>query len=120
MNIKNQNQNLKDLKRQDILHHMENGVFDAVQVYKYAKSLQLVSKERRIMKDEYDCLKILFEKINPIKSVINGEIIKSMNELNKREVLRNKGHEAYNPRILAEIDKDDVISQVVNLINSSN
>lgn len=106
--------------RQDILHHMENGVFDAVQGYKYAKSLQLVSKERRIMKDEYDCLEILFKKINPIKSVINGGIIKSMNELNRREGIRNKGYEAYNPRVLGEIDKNDVISQVVDLINSSN
>lgn len=116
---KSESQRLENA-RQDILHHMENGTFDAVQGYKYAKSLQLISKERRVMKDEYDSLKILFNKINPIKSVINGGIIKSMNELNRREDIRNKGHEAYNPRILGEIDKNDVISQVVDLINSSN
>ena len=64
--IKNEKSRL-DLLREDLLHFVEGNTFNASQGYKYAKALQKIQNERRIVSDEFKSIQVLYGKINMVK-----------------------------------------------------
>ena len=55
--IKNEKSRL-DLLREDLLHFVEGNTFNASQGYKYAKALQKIQNERRIVSDEFKSIQL--------------------------------------------------------------
>ena len=106
-----------DLLREDILHFLEDDNFNASQGYQYAKALQKIQNERRIVSNEYYAIQALKDKIRPVRDKIQQATSLTINRVNKREQLRRLGEEAYNPRILKSTNKDDILNQVVYILS---
>lgn len=92
----------KELEQQDLLHELELSNLDAVEITKVAISLKKVRKERRIIKNDIERVKIIknfTDKYNNrfIANEING-LIKELKKLKKRQENRK-----YEPRILKDI-----------------
>lgn len=91
-----------DLEIQDVLHFIENGKFNVVQGYDFAKQIQILRQKRRHVKNE----------IEPLQSLIEGYIKKNQDHLKRvrgnirkkdeklQELVENK---VYNPRVLKSI-----------------
>lgn len=92
----------KELEQQDLLHELELSNLDAVEITKVAISLKKVRKERRIIKNDIERVKIIknfTDKYN--NRFITNEInmlIKELKKLKKRQENRK-----YEPRILKDI-----------------
>lgn len=52
--------NLRDKETQDLLHDIEMGNHNTAKLVKLAKELQRARKERRLMKEENECLEPLY------------------------------------------------------------
>ena len=114
--IKNEKSRL-DLLREDLLHFVEGNTFNASQGYKYAKALQKIQNERRIVSDEFKSIQVLYGKINMVKDKINEATLQTINTVNKNEKIAELGLDAYSPRILRNVNKEDILSQVINILN---
>ena len=114
--IKNEKSRL-DLLREDLLHFIEGSTFNASQGYKYAKALQKIQNERRIVSDNFKSIQILYDRINIIKDKINKATLQTINIVNKNEKIAELGLNAYSPRILRNINKEDILSQVIDILN---
>lgn len=114
--IKNEKSRI-DLLREDLLHFVEGNTFNASQGYKYAKALQKIQNERRIVSDEFKSIQVLYGKISMIKNQINKATLQTINTVNKNEKIAELGLDAYSPRILRNVNKEDILSQVINILN---
>ena len=114
--IKNEKSRL-DLLREDILHFLEGDIFNASQGYKYAKALQKIQNERRIISNEYYALQVLNDRIRPVKNQIQQATYFTIKKANKLEKISELGVDAYNPRILKSASKDDILNQVICILN---
>lgn len=67
---------LVDQKRTDVLHFLELEKHDAVKMVKAAKKLQVLSQERRVVKEELSLIHHIYDKLaNPIpKKIYKPEI----------------------------------------------
>ncbi|MGL5717119.1 MAG: hypothetical protein ACRCX2_29145 [Paraclostridium sp.] len=108
-----------DLMKEDVLHHMENNNFNANQGYKYAKALQVISKERRIVKNEYVVLHSLNQRIESLNDKILKVASNTLKQHKKVKHIYSKGHDAYTPRIIKSLDKNDVLNQVIEILNDN-
>ena len=100
-----------DLAEQDILHFIENENFNASQGFMYAKKLQEIRRDRRLVKKESATLKNLkdnfINKNYAELKTVSGAILKQEELLQKR--INDK---KYNPRVIA---KEDVLyAQYIN------
>lgn len=92
----------KELEQQDLLHELELNNLDAVEITKVAIRLKKVRKERRVIKNDIERVKIIknfTDKYN--NRFITNEInilIKELKKLKKRQENRK-----YEPRILKDI-----------------
>lgn len=107
-----------DLMCQDVLHHMENNEFNANQGYKYAKAIQVISQERRLVKSEHSVLQGLYNRVSPFQKEILKSTKRAITASGEMEKLIIKGQESYNPRIIRSLDKNDVLNQVVEILNN--
>ena len=114
--IKNEKSRL-DLLREDILHFLEGDIFNASQGYKYAKALQKIQNERRIISNEYYALQVLNDRIRPVKNQIQQATYSTIKKANELEKISELGVDAYNPRILKSASKDDILNQVICILN---
>ena len=114
--IKNEKSRL-DLLREDILHFLEGDIFNASQGYKYAKALQKIQNERRIISNEYYVLQVLNDKIRSVRNQIQQATYSTMKKANELEKISALGVDAYNPRILKSASKDDILNQVICILN---
>ena len=114
--IKNEKSRL-DLLREDILHFLEGDIFNASQGYKYAKALQKIQNERRIISNEYYALQVLNDRIRPVKNQIQQATYSTIKKANELEKISALGVDAYNPRILKSASKDDILNQVICILN---
>lgn len=106
-----------DLLREDVLHFIENDTFNASQGYKYAKALQKIQNERRIISDEFKAIQILRERIKPMQDKIQKATSSTIKSVDKNESIRELGMDAYNPRILKSINMDDILNKVVCILS---
>ena len=106
-----------DLLREDLLHFLEGDTFNASQGYKYAKSLQKIQNERRIISNEYYTLQILNDRIKPVRNQIQQATYFTIKKANQLEKLSERGIDSYTPRILKSARKDDILNQVVCILN---
>ena len=74
-----------DLLREDILHFVEGDTFNASQGYKYAKALQKIQNERRIISNELYAIQALRDRIKPIRSKIQEATYRTIQSVNKYE-----------------------------------
>ena len=114
--IKNEKSRL-DLLREDILHFLEGDIFNASQGYKYAKALQKIQNERRIISNEYYALQVLNDKIRSVRNQIQQATYSTIKKANELEKISELGVDAYNPRILKSASKDDILNQVICILN---
>ena len=114
--IKNEKSRL-DLLREDILHFLEGDIFNASQGYKYAKALQKIQNERRIISNEYYALQVLNDRIRPVRNQIQQATYSTIKKANELEKISELGVDAYNPRILKSASKDDILNQVICILN---
>ena len=114
--IKNEKSRL-DLLREDILHFLEGDIFNASQGYKYAKALQKIQNERRIISNEYYALQVLNDKIRSVRNQIQQATYSTIKKANELEKISELGVDAYNPRILKSSSKDDILNQVICILN---
>lgn len=107
-----------DSIRDDIFHHIENNTFNASQGYKYTKALQLIAKERRVIKQERATLQCLQNSLSPMQNKILDISKKAINiyEIKNKQIER--GSEGYSPRVIKSIDKNDILNQVLQILNS--
>ena len=103
--------------REDILHFLEGDIFNASQGYKYAKALQKIQNERRIISNEYYALQVLNDRIRPVKNQIQQATYSTIKKANELEKISELGVDAYNPRILKSASKDDILNQVICILN---
>lgn len=91
-----------DNERQDLLHYVELGKFNAYEGYKIAKDLQLVSRKRRKIKDELDVMQTAWSKLNGKLGNLNilNEAIGDV-----RKTLKQKENRYYKPRIRIDLEK---------------
>ena len=54
-----------DQKRDDVLHFLELEKYDAIAMMKAAKKLKVLSKERRIIKEELSLIEHIYAKLSP-------------------------------------------------------
>ena len=106
-----------DLLREDILHFLESDTFNASQGYKYAKALQKIQNERRIISNEYYAIQALKDRIRPVRNQIKQATYFAKKKANQLEELSERGADAYNPRILKSTSKDDILNQVVYILS---
>lgn len=91
-----------ELERNDLLHELELGNLNAVELTKVAVVIRDVLKERRQYKDELDkvmTLKGFTDKYN--NKLITGDIIQVLKNL--RVLEDNKKNRKYNPRIIKKL-----------------
>lgn len=91
-----------ELERNDLLHEIELGNLDAIQLTKAGSVLRDVLKERRKYKDELDkvmTLKGFTDKYN--NKLIIGDIIQTLKNLKRLE--ENKKTRKYRPRIIKDM-----------------
>lgn len=74
-----------DLRREDILHYIEFGSYNAVEGWKLIKALKETSKERRIVKDNLQVVDSILGLVNEIKL---DKTIKRLNENSKTYTYR--------------------------------
>lgn len=89
-------------ERNDLLHELELGNLNAVQMTKVASVLTDVLKERRNYKDELDkvmTLKGFTDKYN--NKLITGDIIQVLKNLKTLE--KNKQNRKYKPRVIEDL-----------------
>lgn len=107
-----------DLMRQDVLHYIEGNTFNASEGYKYSKALQLISKERRQLKYEHEELELLRARTHRYSK----QILKSAEETRtismQNDIKRENGYRQYKPRVLGSLDKNDILNQVLQILNS--
>lgn len=92
----------KELEQQDLLHELELSNLDAVEITKVAIKLKKVRKERRVIKNDIERVKIIknyTDKYNN-RFIVNeiNVLIKELKKLKKRQENRK-----YEPRILKDI-----------------
>lgn len=102
-----------ELKRDDLLHELELGNLNAIELTKVAVVLRDVLKERRQYKDELAkvmTLKGFTDKYN--NKLIVGDIIQVLKNL--RTLEKNNKERTYNPRVIKKLKcaeaKDENIS----------
>ena len=103
--------NRVELERNDLLHELELGNLNAVELTKVAVVLRDVLKERRGYKDELAkvmTLKGFTDKYN--NKLITGDIIQVLKNL--RTLEKNNAERTYNPRVIknlkcTEVKKDE-------------
>ena len=91
-----------ELERNDLLHELELGNLNAVELTKVAVVLRDVLKERRQYKDELAkvmTLKDFTDKYN--NKLITGDIIQVVKNL--RTLEKNNKERTYNPRVIKKI-----------------
>ena len=91
-----------ELERNDLLHELELGNLNAVELTKVAVVIRDVLKERRQYKDELDkviTLKGFTDKYN--NKLITGDIIQVLKNL--RVLEDNKKNRKYNPRVIKKL-----------------
>ena len=93
----------KELEQQDLLHELELNNLNAVEITKVAVDLKRVRKERRIIKNDIERIRLIknfTDKYN--NKFIGNEIkvlLKELNRLKKRQENRK-----YEPRILKNVE----------------
>lgn len=94
------------LKIEDVLHYIENDNFNACQGYVYAKKLQELRQERRLIKNELEPLHMLKTRLE--NNINIRELSKTVDIIHKKEVALQDcaGGKKYKPRV---ITKDDVL-----------
>ena len=96
-----------ELERNDLLHELELGNLNAVELTKVAVVLRDVLKERRGYKDELAkvmTLKGFTDKYN--NKLITGDIIQVLKNL--RTLEKNNAERTYNPRIIKDLKCTEV------------
>lgn len=96
-----------ELERNDLLHELELGKLNAVELTKVAVVLRDVLKERRGYKDELAkvmTLKGFTDKYN--NKLITGDIIQVLKNL--RTLEKNNAERTYNPRIIKDLKCTEV------------
>ena len=91
-----------ELERNDLLHELELGNLNAVELTKVAVVLRDVLKERRQYKDELAkvmTLKSFTDKYN--NKLITGDIIQVVKKL--RTLEKNNKERTYNPRVIKKL-----------------
>lgn len=90
-----------DGMQQDILHMLEDDRFNAAEGYKYAKKLQEIRQERRIIKQEVETMLVF----KPYMGNVISQAKKSqekVTELDNKLTYLHK-NKIYNPRVLKDI-----------------
>lgn len=96
-----------ELKRDDLLHELELGNLNAIELTKVAVALKNILKERRQYKDELVkvmTLKGFTDKYN--NKLIVGDIIQVLKNL--RTLEKNNKERTYNPRIIKNLKCTEV------------
>lgn len=91
-----------ELKRDDLLHELELGNLNAIELTKVAVALKKILKERRQYKDELAkvmTLKGFTDKYN--NKLITGDIIQVVKNL--RTLEKNNKERTYNPRVIKKL-----------------
>lgn len=99
-------QSLLDKQVSDILHNrIENGKFDVFKGYNNSKDLQIVLQQRRLVKNEFEMIQLLYEFKKDYKKIEFdlSKISSAMHKLNKRHI-----NWVYNDRI-----PEDTIIKVI-------
>lgn len=121
--IEKKNEELKSEKsridsiRNDLLHFIENDTFNASQGYKYAKALQKIQNERRIIGYELRAIQASKSKLRPLQGSIKEATRCTIKNINKFENLTELGTDSYNPRILKSANGDDILNQIIDILN---
>lgn len=92
----------KEMARNDLLHELELGNLNAVDMTRVAKTLKIVLQERRKSKDELDevmTLKGFTDKYN--NKLIAGDIIQVLKNL--RTLKSNQENRKYKPRRITNL-----------------
>ena|SRR5699024_6812871 len=86
---------------QDLLHVLELGTLNAIEMTKVTKRLRKVRQERRILKDEIEVMKqiINLSGKKPSEHLINSTIG------NIRKIEERKGKRVYNMRVCKDLQK---------------
>lgn len=106
-----------DLMRTDIEHQLENNEVTATNAYNLAKSFHLLSKERRVIKDEIEIMQNILDSVNNGFGHISHYKNTKEKEYNFKKGLRDRGSDAYNPRRL-NLDSN-VLEQVKSYLENN-
>ena len=99
------------------MHFIENDTFNASQGYKYAKALQKIQNERRIIGYELRAIQASKSKLRPLQGSIKEATRCTIKNINKFENLTELGTDSYNPRILKSANGDDILNQIIDILN---
>lgn len=113
--LTNENSKL-DVMREDVLHLIENSSLNANQGYKCSKALQLISKERRIIKVESELMRSLYDRVESCKPTIQDAKTKLENKTAEKVKMVERGASSYTPRIISSLDRDEILNNVVKLL----
>ena len=93
----------KELEQQDLLHELELNNLNAVEITRVAVDLKKVRKERRIIKNDIERIKLIKNFTDKYKNKFIGNeitvVIKESYKLQKRQETRQ-----YEPRILKNLE----------------
>lgn len=89
-----------DLMRTDIEHQLENHEVNPTSAYNLAKSFHLLSKERRVLKDEIEIMQNILDSVSNGFGHISHYKMAKYKEYEFRKGLREKGTDSYKPRKL--------------------
>lgn len=107
-----------DLMRTDIEHQLENHEVSSANAYNLAKAFHLLSKERRVLKDEIEIMQNILDSVNNGFGHISHYKNTKQKDYNFRKELRDKGSEAYKPRKLDLTS--NVLEQVKSYLENNN
>ena len=100
-----QEQSLKDLEQQDLLHYIERNTLNAAGYAKVGKALKKVRQERRQIKNDIDrvrTIKNFTDKYN--QKLIVGDIIQLLKDL--KITAKKQKNAKYEYKILKELEKE--------------
>lgn len=100
-----QEQSLKDLEQQDLLHYIERNALNAGGYAKVGKALKKVRQERRQIKNDIDrvrTIKNFTDKYN--QKLIVGDIIQLLKDL--KITAKKQKNAKYEYKILKELEKE--------------
>lgn len=100
-----QEQSLKDLEQQDLLHYIERNTLNAGGYAKVGKALKKVRQERRKIKNDIDrvrTIKNFTDKYN--QKLIVGDIIQLLKDL--KITAKKQKNAKYEYKILKELEKE--------------
>lgn len=112
----NKELSLLDGCRNDIMHLIENAEITQSKSYNIMKAFQLLSLERRLVKNEVEIMQSVLAKTTNIQSEIVELTERKEREYEKKVGLVNLGMDSYKPRSL-DLD-GNVLQQVKDLVEN--